>query len=424
MTYRVRYYNPQAVSGVSWRDMTLPKKSLPKGSVYLCPVDTELPHPETTLYLASVAKRSGLRRGRKEAGATPYVYACDLKPYLEYLDWFRVSWAEADYGLLSDYVQVIADKAHRFTGETLDPNTMTRLVLTVLRAYDWSNEQSLTDVEFDRDEVLADLTDGLGPDAPSQGHGPRQIRRRQVRAISDADLSLIVAALGPLPSKAVGPVFVPTRNRLVSMLALTTGMRACEISGLTPEMFPTFEFADADLDGWTCIHLTETKGMVARNAFVANRIVKEIGLYCAQERRLAVEAGVKRGNPPTRTLFVNGADAGADAGRPLLPGTISGFFRAAVREAGLVTVVRIRCDGDERDYLLARYCFHDLRHSFAIRLYNKLLAAGRYPWDIIQARLGHRKDTTTKQAYGNLATTVEPLAADLIAAGMDALIHG
>lgn len=428
MTYRVVHYNPVATEVHSWRDLRKQKLPMPAGWAFLCDVETELPHLETTLFLAKVAKKSSRKRGRREAGNTSYTYAGELKPYLEYLQWLGIGWDDADPEVLFTFIDKLCDRRHWFTNEELDQETLTRLVRRVIQAYAYTNKQGISDVEVDAEDLIAELWEAIEADGDNEAKGARS---RAIRHISDADWDLIATELGKFPSelpeRAEGDISKrrPTgRNRLMGELAVTTGMRGGELAGLPLAPFLLVEVTDANLYTWTKLEITDTKGGKPRPVWVANKLVRELQNYAKRGRAEAVSAGLAIGNADAGTVFVTGLDTGATTGRAMRAQQLSTIFRDAVRAALPSERIPISDENGDRDYLRPAFRLHDTRHTFALRLFRKLTAAKKEPWDIIQGRLGHKKVATTRDIYLDMSRTSEPYAADLIAAGLDALIYG
>lgn len=428
MTYKVVHYNPVATKTPHWRDFRARKLPMPAGWAFLVEAETEMPHLETTLFLAKAAKKAARKRGRRSSGNTPYTYAGELKPFLEYLQSLSLSWGEADPEVFFSYVDRLCERRHWFTGEELDQETLARRVRRVIQAYAYTNKQGLSDVEIDGDDLLAELWEAIDAEAEQ---GLRGARRNSIRNIGDEEWRAIAGALGPLPSElpersgGEGGGRRPSgRNRLMAELAITTGMRGGELAALPLAPFLGVVVDDGNLAAWTKVLITETKGGGERNVFVANALVREIQTYAAAARAADVKAGRDRGNRDPGTVFVNGADTGRQAGRFMRAQQLSTIFRDAVRTALPTETIRIVDEDGERFHDRPRFRLHDCRHSFALRLFTKLIGMGREPWDIIQGRLGHRHVATTRDIYLDMSRTSEPYAGDLVAAGMDALIYG
>ncbi|MEG3172164.1 site-specific integrase [Sphingomonas sp. ZB1N12] len=430
MTYRVLHYNPHAVTVPFWRDLRGTKMPMPADWAFLVDCETEIPHRETTIFLGHVGKQSARKRRRRRAGNTAYTYAGELKPYLEYLQWLEIGWDEADQEVLFNYIDRLCERRHWFTGEGLDPTTLDRRVRRVIQAYVYTNKKKISDVDLDSEDLLAELWEALDAENEDAVAGER---RNAIRFIDDADWALIAQALGPLPSElperdpdaAAEPKRAPTgRNRLFAEIGVTTGMRGGELAGMPLAPFLTVEVTDANRNGWTKILLSDTKGGYERPVFVANALVREIQLYASRGRAAAVAAGAANGNADPGTVFVNGTDSGSTAGRAMRAQQLSVIFREAVRAVLPTEGISIVDEAGERLYARPKFRLHDLRHTFALRLFSKLTDKGKEPWDIIQGRLGHRKVETTRAIYLDVSRTSEPYAADLVAAGMDALIYG
>jgi len=148
---------------------------------------------------------------------------------------------------------------------------------------------------------------------------------------------------------------------------------------------------DANLNAWTKLEITGTKGGKPRHVWVANKLVREIRNYANHGRADAVSAGMAIGNADPGTVFVNGAETGAIAGRAMRAQQLSTIFRDAVRAALPSERITITDEGGEREYDRPAVRLYDTRHTFALRLFRRLTAANKDPRDIIQGRLGHKQ---------------------------------
>jgi len=96
-------------------------------------------------------------------------------------------------------------------------------------------------------------------------------------------------------------------------------------------------------------------------------------------------------------LFLNREDTNkAYVGKPLARKVASRHFSAAVKASGYTDEIETK-KGVRRT---ARFRYHDLRHTFAVRTYAGLEAAGKpEPWKTIQTLLGHCRLSTTINTY-------------------------
>ncbi|QQV77927.1 site-specific integrase [Sphingomonas aliaeris] len=422
MTYRVQYYNPDAVATPHWRDLAGRRLPLPVGWAFLVNTETEIPHIETTLFLAKVAKKGARKRGDGQSGNTSNTYASELKPFLEYLQYYDIAWSDADPEVLFGYVQALSERRHWFTGAEIDGLTLERRVRRVIQAYRYTNSQNVSDVELDAEELIAEL--GIASNLDPKTNAYRSYQSKKRRHISDAEYELIAAELGPRPSDIAEDAEMPSscRNRLMGDLGITTGVRGGELASLPLAPFLAVTVTEANRSAWTIVRI-KGKGGRERNVFVANILVAEVQTYARRLRAKAITAAAARGFADPGTVFVAGHDAGESTGRRMRAQQLSEIFRAAVRRALPSDPITIEDEGRTFEYLPARYRLHDLRHSFAMRLFHKLVALGKDPWDILQARLGHKTVSVTRDVYLDMSRSFEPEAADLLAAGLDALIN-
>jgi len=428
MTYRIVHYNPLATEVPHWRDLRGRKMAMPYGWAFLCDAASELPHRETTIFLGNIAKKSARKRGRGVAGNSSNTYASELKAYLEYLQWLGVEWQDADPEVLFGYIDAQVGRRHWFSGVELQPETLARRVRRVIQAYKYTNLKGLSDVEIDVDELLAELWEAF--DCISDGNQPANPTAGAIRHIGDDEWAAITTALGPLPSEIPTPADDDARkrrpsgrDRLAVELARFTGMRGGELAGLPLKPFEQAKIADADLGAWTIVRITDTKGGRPRNVYIPNKLVREAQHYIAHGRLHARKGGAKAGRRDPGTLLVNGAETGANAGRAMTAQQLSVMFRNTVRSALPTDPVTITDENGDREYRRPRFRLHDLRHTYALRLFHLLVDLKREPWDIIQGRLGHGSVEVTRSTYLDMSRTSEPYAADLLATGLDALIY-
>lgn len=289
-----------------------------------------------------------------------------------------------------------------------------RCVGSVVGLYRWAAGQGLyTGPPLDQREIRKGYrradTDLLAGIAPSRRKPSLFILKgvpnpaNRVHPLQQNEWANIRRALGPLPSEKGADEVSSCRNRLASELSLWSGARVDEVAHISKHQIARLEPDEVDDHAPLVIRLTHTKGSIPRNALIPAHLARELQTYINGERAAAVQKGRSHGLArEPRQLFVNGEDAGRNAGRAVDRRTLWRAFHNAVREAGLTQEIE-RTDsssGMTSVFMAAAHCFHDLRHTFACWLYQAELQAGNPdPWKTVQARLGHKYLSTTVDLY-------------------------
>ena len=222
------------------------------------------------------------------------------------------------------------------------------------------------------------------------------------------DLDGVLRALGTSPFEQGEADPRPSRDWLAAQLGLVTGMRVDEVASLCdwqilqlPEATEPVDSSGRDRASPVHLRITKTKGLVERTVVLPRLLLQEIVHYINGERKDAVSMN-KRPGQKTRSLFVNGVDAGHNAGRAISKKTLQRVFHRAVTDCGLLEHAPKVNPENEETYLgkKAKYSFHSLRHTFAYTLYLERKKMGDpEPWKMIQARLGHKCLSTTIDTY-------------------------
>ncbi len=229
-----------------------------------------------------------------------------------------------------------------------------------------------------------------------------------VEYVSDADLRLLLAALGDEPGTKRGR---PSRDWLVAVFCVTTGARISEALLLTTHqldicaMEPSFE-------GCRTLRLEKTKGSKPRTIKVPDKIVEHLVGYMEGERAEAVRQGSRNrlGGTGTSILFVNGIDCPAPfVGMPYKTKRAEERFAKAQMSVKLTRKVpvydlELHPETGDRTVIghreVPKHVEHHLRHTYAIRAwhaYAHLTEADR--WMRIQGQLGHESWQTTADTY-------------------------
>lgn len=399
-----------AVSQGSESDSGLAADALPMGYCYLVDDDLSTPIEPALLYLCSAypPKRGMWRRATVEAAAYDL---CDWWRYLEHKEtpWDEVTSDDlADYrdGLLSSVS--VRQKAH------FSVRTIARRIRAVGSFYAWSAKQGY----FFGDSVSPTVTRNVirkiddDPLAHTGGRAHRVLHALAPRAPDNADDRVyplsppqwreVATKLGPLPSEVLKGYQGLSRNRLACEISIWAGLRVDEVAGLTVNQIldAALSFGESSV---VAIQLVRTKGLRKRKVIFPRHLVDELILYIDGERQESIEVGGRyRYEKAHSALFVNGVDSRNCAGKPVRPATLSAAFKAAVQAAGLMrSVEKIHPESGIRHQVrVPAHTFHDLRHTFAVFLYQAEVSTGNSePWKIIQSRLGHKQLKTTRDTY-------------------------
>jgi integrase len=392
------------------RDSPYFENSLPPGFSFLVDSSTESIIEPALFWLTS----NFPFRGKRWSAASVENAAFDLRLWWTSLERMGKAWDEVTPTELEEFRDELMTTVSVRTQQLYGPGIVRRTIGSVASMYKWAAAQGLySGPPMDKREIRngyrrAD-TDFLAGIAPSRRKPSLVILKgtpplpNRVHPLQPHEWTKIFRALGPLPSEQEESVFVPSRNRLTAETSLWSAARVDEVAHISKYQIASLEPDEVDDDVSMVIHLTHTKGLIPRNAKIPAHLVRELKTYIKGERAEAVEKGRSYGlaHEP-KALFVNGVDAGRDAGRGVTRWTLWRTFHLAVLEAGLtreVTKVEL-ASGNQFDELVAAHCFHDLRHTFACWHYQAEVESGNpEPWKSVQARLGHQKLSTTVDLY-------------------------
>ncbi len=380
------------------------------------------------------------RRGRWQK--TQAAYADDLVHWWTYLRLNGLQWNSVAANDLRAYaralVEGVSSRGHRFSSATI-----ARRIGTVETFYRWAHRQGLVDespvVEaaakrrVDVDRAFLPHTGGIHVAAASILRPRPAAVDEHVNPIAMGDLTAILDGLGASPYDIDDNDARATRDRLIAETSLYTGMRVEEVVGVTMYQILGMARGEDLSDPWRPLPLriTVTKGGTPRTVVVPAFLVRALLAYVDGERASVVEAARLRGRAASNALFLNGERAtNRDIGGKVSPATAMREFHASVLSMRLtrsVTVYRIDPGTgapavDERGEeileprTVAKHSFHDLRHTFACQFYWAEIQAGNpAPWKKLQARLGHKRLSTTQDIYLRHVETREPAVSDAFA---------
>jgi integrase len=251
-----------------------------------------------------------------------------------------------------------------------------------------------------------------------------------VAPIAKTNLNRILDYLGPAK-----PGAGTRRDRMISELALGTGLREDEIANLRLiQILMLPDPADLAENGLIKLELTHTKGSKKNSVLLPVYILKNLLEYINGERAEVIAAA--RALATSRQdkfrepvfLFLNGLGSNhRDIGRGCTKANIGRIFNQAVLALGLFRKEqRFVLDDDgnpeldaqtgeyrETVALVAAHSFHDLRHTYAVSVYHALRADGHGdPIRALKAMLRHALSETTRNIYLRWLDTNEPELSD------------
>lgn len=398
---------PEGVSSLDWVEVS--KFAPPEGFKFLATDDQQIVEP-VLCYLSDKC----LRNARiKSVGNTQAALVADLYEWFSYCGSARQRWDCVTLVDVEQYRDALLNGNSPLTGAPYSTATVRRRLSTILDFYNWARMAGLLDEglggkvfkrlprNYDRD-AMAHLRQGENI-VEVRTVMPKQYRQDTVDAIREDDLNRILHELGP---KLGDPIDTrPRRDRVIALLAVSTGMRCHECLGLTLTQFHSLR-PDPTTKNYP-LRLTVTKGGSPGTVIVPATVHEEIEHYVETERAAAVKA-LRR---PAQGLFVNSATALNNPGGQLTTHTISRNFHAAVVRAGLTRQIQV----NGSTVVKAAHTFHDLRHTFAVLVYFDLKKNGHAePWLPLKNLLRHKHIRQTIDTYLRSVNTTEAAMTDLL----------
>lgn len=352
------------------------------------------------------------RRGASSSVHTLWAYADDLSVWWSFLDANEGRWDEIHDATIHDFVAVLTSAVSPITGRTYAPSTILRRVQTVLMFYEWAAGEGCAHVHgnvtrwgpnrfVNADKLTLAHVMRKAPKSRSLVKLKQVDPADRVNILSTEQLRKVLRRLGPDLTPGQFDQSTSIRNRLIAEWALYTGMRLHEVLGLTKAQVLSLALGceGAHPAKLIKLRLVVTKGGRKRDVLAPAFLLRASQHYIATERSSVLKTARHRnGNyrEPAQ-LFLNSEDTNvAYVGKPLAGKVASRHFSAAVMGCGYIDEI----DTSKGVRRTARFRYHDLRHTFAVRTYVELEAAGKpEPWKTIQTLLGHRFLSTTINTY-------------------------
>lgn len=418
------------------KDNEMAKWALPEGFPILVEDETQRIIEEVLLLQIETRLVGGARNFNKRKH-TIHAEAYDLKSwydFLECLEWEDPVAEEVVQGKpwdlvnQTDYIayrDATLDVISNITKNHLQDSTVSRRQHAIARLYKYAKAQGWYHGDLLTDKIpktrrvrkqRTELAHTLSSNSETTEGSPHDLTYEYgepVRPMTGQEWQSIKAELGPLPDESED--HRPVRDRVACELAITSGMRVDEIASLTKH-----QILDLDLDwrnlshyekenGYLILRITKTKRLKPRDVEVPAYLVPHLMAYYDGERKRTVAAGIEYAKrkciafKEPVAFFVNSESGPAQhAGKAIKPTSLSHAFTTVCETAGIVKhVSRIDLETRETYYVkVARHTFHDLRHTYAVWLYNKYVAEGdSEPWKKIQVLLGHANLETTRDTY-------------------------
>ena len=400
--------------------------ALPSGYSFVVDDESSTPVEPILIWLvhAYPPKTRKLRRSTVEAAAY------DLCDWWRYLEVRKLVWNEVDSEDLVQYRDSLLSAVSPRTRQAYDEKTIGRRLYSIGSFYDWALQRKLFLGEGLNPPKISKVIRSIDSDAlihtrgkglQTKGHAlaPRVVGSpdEHVHPLTGREWRSVASVLGPLPSERATGAVGMCRDRLASEVSVWTGMRSDEVAGLTRHQILDLPRGD-DPHQVIALSITHTKGLAPRTVLIPTHLVNELIEYIDTERAESVSFGLKfelKKDPVS--LFVNGVGSRHDSGSAIKAYTLSAAFKSAVLAAGLTRrVERINLETSESvTELVSAHSFHDLRHTFAVWLYQAEAASGNpEPWKVVQARLGHKYLKTTCDTYLRVVDTFRANANDSV----------
>lgn len=383
-------------------------------------------------------RRHYVESGKRKSIETWRAAAYQLKGWLEFLEAQGLDWRIASIDDLKNYRDALRVAVSPHSHEHYADATIRNYMLTVIafyefatqRAYDWY-EGSLGATKEVKRRLVAMDKDALAhtrkgdpsfKQAAAKELLPKRGRKHAgIRPFTVLEWRTFTSLIGPMPTEQAINDPRLSRDRLLCELSFYTGLRLQELLGLRTYQFRMIVFDKSAAAAYSGITLRKetTKGHVERTIRIPNWLVEEVNTYIEGERARALKQRADASNVSNRktpgdpvALFLAEPGSGR-VGTPIGKRRCQQIVKENCFKAKLVAIEQ-RYDpdtGESREVKVAKHCFHDLRHSYAVWTYwaEKQLGNSE-PWKLIQAQLGHEQLQTTIDTYLNYVEIFDGLA--------------
>ena len=367
---------------------------------FACPVDhiTRLPFDGPLRYLLSLHDRG------KYNAQTNRTYAFALKPALEALVLEGRPYEYVDDDVVTTVVNSLLKGRGRLGGP-LSGSTIECYVQAVSRCADYTNGIGMTSISIDTDAHVARgwrVASMLKDDGTRIDTSP--LRSHMIRPLRKSTTDNIEAQLVIDPRRwhRDGP---SSRPGVTFANGYRNGLRLIENLGIMVDHVQRFTITDPNEE--FCFPILRTKGADYRVAHVFGRDILRWQYYAAHERKTCIKEardiyGSNWDEP--RELLVNGLASGEHVGSAAQPSTIQRDFRVVQERLVMFEDIPVPDGrGGVRTVRLMWHCYHDLRHSYAHRMYKVAKLRSDHfaddPISFVQMRLGHADRMTTARIY-------------------------
>jgi len=357
-------------------------------------------------YLLSEADKGDRDISGRWRDTTVRTYAYLLRPICEALVLEGRPYEYLDDDVMDLVVSSMLNGMNR-RGQPLSPETIEQTVGAACRCIDYTNRIKLTSIAIDRDALLGRAY-GLRTVYDSDGKRLDRnrllgARRHMIRPLTDDDVSRLKKAMPVTASTWVegGP---SCRSRMTFDTGRRCGIRVTENLGIHVADVRSMVIGEADRE--YSFPLKRTKGADHRKAIVLGHDVLEWQAYDRGERSVCVRAARLLHGAGWREpveLFLNGLSAGRHVGEAVQSSSIQRDFREVQRALGMYRTIDVpEPDGTTRPVVVFDHCYHDLRHTKALKLYRIAVASSEHrhdPVGFVCLRLGHSHPSTTSRIY-------------------------
>ncbi|SEA87197.1 integrase/recombinase XerC [Variovorax sp. YR216] len=342
---------------------------------------------------------------------------------MRFLEEFHIPWHRALKHHLDTFCSTMRATPAPSTGEPYSTNTINRRRIAIILFYEWAR------VEF------GSFGGGVRRDClmHKECHPKRKLEKlstekSHVSVIFPHQARPLVKALGKRPSELAAlyssvPAFErkapivhleSSRDRLAVEIALKTGLRLFEVTGLTLSNFNPFKKQTILQTELYQVGNILRKGGRKRSVDFPGALITEILTYIDGERSCICRwTGSK-----TDRLILNPMRSGFARGKPVSRRTIERRFSSACMESGLTKIIqRVRIEesggvSTPDDVKVPLFVFHDLRHTYTVWTYFARRKSDKAPWVYLQKQLDHAHLSTTTNIYLDSLPQFEQIASD------------